>query len=66
MNADMKLAAARAIAACGRASTLGEKYIIPSVFNESVVPAVDEGAARVAYETGTARRRQRLNLSELP
>ncbi len=56
VNDDMKLAAARAIAACARASELGEEYVIPSVLNKSVVPAVAEAVARVAYETGTARR----------
>lgn len=33
-HAQNELAAARAIAACVRASELGEEYIIPSVFNK--------------------------------
>ncbi|MBI4637931.1 MAG: NAD-dependent malic enzyme [Candidatus Rokubacteria bacterium] len=66
VNDEMKLAAARALAACVSRSELSEEYIIPSVFNKSVVGAVAEGVARAAYETGTARRRRRLDLSGVP
>ncbi len=59
VNDEMKLAAARAIAGCVSRSELCEEYIIPSVFNKSVAPAVAEGVARAAYQTGTARRRRR-------
>ena len=59
----MKLAAARAIAGAVTKSELSEEYIIPSVFNKSVAPAVAEGVARAAAATGVARRRRRLDLS---
>jgi len=59
VNDDMKLAAARALAGCVARSELGEEYIIPSVFNRAVAPAVAEGVARAAHETSAARRRRR-------
>jgi len=63
VNDEMKLAAARALAACVARSELGEEYIIPSVFNKAVAPAVAEGVARAAWETGAARRRRRVDVS---
>ncbi|MCL6637613.1 MAG: NAD-dependent malic enzyme, partial [Alicyclobacillus sp.] len=39
INEEMKLAAARAIAACVPDDQLNEQYIVPSVFNENVVKA---------------------------
>lgn len=65
VNDEMKLAAARAIAACVTKSELSEEYIIPSVFNKSVAPAVAEEVARAASATGVARRRRRLDLSTI-
>jgi len=65
VNDEMKLAAARALAACVARSELGEEYIIPSVFNKAVAPAVAEGVARSAWETGTARRRRHFDVSHL-
>jgi len=58
----MKLAAARGIADCVAEEDLSEDYIIPSVFDRDVAPAVAqavieearrEGIARVSEETGT-------------
>ncbi|MEK7713830.1 MAG: NAD-dependent malic enzyme, partial [candidate division NC10 bacterium] len=63
VNDEMKLAAARALAACVGPSELGEEYIIPSVFNKHVAPAVAGGVASAAHETAVARRRRRLDLS---
>src|SRR5437870_3915024 len=63
VNDEMKLAAARALAACVSRSELCEEYIIPSVFNKSVAPAVAEGVARAAHDTATARRRRRQGLA---
>ena len=63
VNDEMKLAAARTLAACVSRSELGEEYIIPSVFNRGVAPAVAEGVARAAHETAAARRGRRLDLS---
>ena len=59
VNDEMKVAAARAIATCVSRSELSEEYIIPSVFNKNVAPAVAEGVARTAHATGVARRRRR-------
>jgi malate dehydrogenase (oxaloacetate-decarboxylating) len=55
--------AARALAACVRRSELSAEYIIPSVFNKSVAPAVATGVARAAWDTGSARRRRRYDVS---
>jgi malate dehydrogenase (oxaloacetate-decarboxylating) len=65
VNDEMKMAAARAIAACVARGELGDEYIIPSVFNKSVAPAVAEAVARAAHATGVARRRRRLDLSSV-
>ncbi len=65
VNDEMKLAAARALAACVARSELGEEYIIPSVFNKAVAPAVAEGVARAAWETGAARKRRHFDVSHL-
>jgi malate dehydrogenase (oxaloacetate-decarboxylating) len=65
VNDEMKVAAARALAACVTRGELSAEYIIPSVFNKSVAPAVAEGVARAAWETGIARRRRRFDVSEL-
>jgi malate dehydrogenase (oxaloacetate-decarboxylating) len=59
VNDEMKLAAARALAGCVGREELSAEYIIPSVFNKAVAPAVAEGVARAAVETGLARRRRR-------
>ncbi len=52
----MKLAAARAIAAVIPESDLGPEYIVPSVFNRAVAPAVSDAVAAAAIESGIARR----------
>jgi malate dehydrogenase (oxaloacetate-decarboxylating) len=54
----MKLAAAEAMAGVIPVEDLSEDYIIPSVFDERVAPAVAEAVANRAKETGTARRIQ--------
>ncbi|MCL6637269.1 MAG: NAD-dependent malic enzyme, partial [Alicyclobacillus sp.] len=56
INEEMKLAAARAIAACVPDDQLNEQYIVPSVFNENVVKAVSRAVAEAAFRTGVARR----------
>jgi malate dehydrogenase (oxaloacetate-decarboxylating) len=65
VNDDMKVAAARALAGCVSRSEVSAEYIIPSVFNKSVAPAVAEGVARAAWETGAAPRRRRFDVSAL-
>ena len=55
----MKLAAARAIAGVIPESDLGPEYIVPSVFNRAVAPAVADAVAAAAIESGIARRDRR-------
>jgi malate dehydrogenase (oxaloacetate-decarboxylating) len=52
---EMKMAAARAIAAIVPDDELREDYIIPSVFNREVAPAVAAAVAEEARRSGTAR-----------
>jgi malate dehydrogenase (oxaloacetate-decarboxylating) len=54
----MKLAAAEAIAAVVKPDELEPDYVIPSVFNRDVAPAVAEAVAEAAESSGVARRRQ--------
>jgi malate dehydrogenase (oxaloacetate-decarboxylating) len=58
INEEMKLAAAKAIAGVIPETDLSEDYIIPSVFDERVAPAVAEAVAETAKESGMARRIQ--------
>ena len=58
IDEDMKLAAANAMAEVIPEEDLSEDYIIPSVFDERVAPAVAEAVSEKARETGTARRIQ--------
>jgi malate dehydrogenase (oxaloacetate-decarboxylating) len=61
VNDEMKIAAAHAIASCVGRGELGPEYIIPSVFNKKVAPAVAREVARAAQKTGVARRRRRAD-----
>jgi malate dehydrogenase (oxaloacetate-decarboxylating) len=56
INEQMKLAAARAIADVIPEDTLSEDYVVPSVFDERVAPAVAETVAQAAKESGMTRR----------
>jgi malate dehydrogenase (oxaloacetate-decarboxylating) len=56
INEEMKKAAARAIAEAIPRDEVNEEYIIPSVFNKAVVPAVAQAVAEAALRTGVARR----------
>ncbi len=58
IDEEMKLAAAEAIAGVIPEDDLSEDYIIPSVFDERVAPAVAEAVSEQAKETGMARRIQ--------
>ena len=51
----MKLAAAEAIAAIVSDAELREDYIVPSVFNDAVAPAVAAAVAREATRVGAVR-----------
>ena len=61
VNDEMKIAAAHAIASCVGRGELGPEYIIPSVFNKKVAPAVAREVAKAAQKTGVARRRRRAD-----
>jgi len=52
---EMKLAAAHGIAGVVAAEDLSEDYIIPSVFDRDVAPAVAEAVIKEARESGIAR-----------
>ena len=56
INAEMEVAAAHAIADAIAVDELAADYIIPSVFNRSVAPAVAAAVAEEAQHTGVARR----------
>ena len=56
INEEMKLAAAYAIAAVIEPENLNPDYIIPSVFDSRVVPAVAEAVKKAAIETGVAEK----------
>ena len=52
----MKLAAGHAIAAAIPRDELGPEYVVPSVFNRTIAPAVAAAVAAAAEEAGVARR----------
>ncbi|MGN6378431.1 MAG: NAD-dependent malic enzyme [Gaiellales bacterium] len=60
INEDMNLAAARAIASVITDDELHEEYVIPSVFNKSVVEVVAAAVADAAVATGVARKSNTL------
>jgi malate dehydrogenase (oxaloacetate-decarboxylating) len=60
---EMKMAAARAIAEIVDESELREDYIIPSVFNRDVAPAVAAAVADEARTAGTALAGQRVGFA---
>ena len=47
-------------------SDLGPEYIVPSVFNRSVAPAVADAVAAAAIESGIARRDRASRQAEIP
>src|SRR5215471_2200306 len=56
IGSEMELAAAHAIAGSIGPDELSADYVIPSVFNRSVAPAVAAAVAEAAQESGAARR----------
>jgi len=56
INEPMKLAAAKAIASIVTDEELNEEYIIPSVFNDKVVPTVRKAVILEAINSGVARK----------
>jgi malate dehydrogenase (oxaloacetate-decarboxylating) len=61
---DMKMAAARAIAAIVPDDELREDYIIPSVFNRDVAPAVAAAVGEQARIAGTASGGQKVGYAQ--
>jgi malate dehydrogenase (oxaloacetate-decarboxylating) len=61
---EMKMAAARAIAAIVDDSELRDDYIIPSVFNRDVAPAVAAAVADEARASGTALAGQQVGFAQ--
>ena len=59
VNQAMKIAAAKAIASLVAQKELSEEYIIPSIFDTRVAPAVAAAVAKAAYQTRAARRTRR-------
>jgi malate dehydrogenase (oxaloacetate-decarboxylating) len=56
MTSGMRLAAAEALAGVIPPEEVNVEYIIPSVFNRQVVPAIAAAVARAAIDEGVARR----------
>jgi malate dehydrogenase (oxaloacetate-decarboxylating) len=56
IDPEMELAAARAIAGAISDDELSADYVIPSVFNRGVAPAVATAVAEAAQSSGSARR----------
>jgi malate dehydrogenase (oxaloacetate-decarboxylating) len=54
---EMELAAAHALAEVLDAAHLSADYVLPSVFDRTVAPAVAAAVSRAAEESGVARRR---------
>jgi malate dehydrogenase (oxaloacetate-decarboxylating) len=52
----MRLAAAQGLASVIAPDELSEEYIVPSIFNHDVVPAIAQAVARAAVQEGYARR----------
>jgi malate dehydrogenase (oxaloacetate-decarboxylating) len=63
IDEEMKVAAARAIADMVPETELREDYIIPSVFNRDVAPAVASAVADCARRSGTANAGQEVGFA---
>ena len=57
VTTEMELAAAHAIAAVIPPDELSPDYVVPSVFNRAVAPAVAKAVAEAAEQAGVARKR---------
>ncbi|HZC19662.1 MAG TPA: malic enzyme-like NAD(P)-binding protein, partial [Rubrobacteraceae bacterium] len=55
MNEEMKLAAAYALADVIPEEDLSEDYVIPSLFDERIVPTMAEAVEKAAHDSGVAR-----------
>jgi malate dehydrogenase (oxaloacetate-decarboxylating) len=61
INMEMKIAAAEAIASVISSKELCEEYIIPSVFNRKVSPAVAAAVVKAARKSAVARRQKKVS-----
>lgn len=57
INEEMKLAASAALAGLISDEQLNEEYILPSIFDKRVVPAVSKAVEEAAYKTQVAQKR---------
>jgi len=64
ITTDMESAAAHALAAIVKPEELAADYIVPSVFNRNVAPAVAAAVAAAAERSGVARRLRREHESD--
>ena len=64
ITTDMESAAAHALAAIVKPEELAADYIVPSVFNRDVAPAVAAAVAAAAERSGVARRLRREHESD--
>ncbi|MEF2627751.1 MAG: malic enzyme-like NAD(P)-binding protein, partial [Agathobaculum butyriciproducens] len=55
INEEMKLAAAKAIAACVSDEELNAEYIMPMAFDKKVIRSVADAVAQAARDSGVAR-----------
>ncbi len=55
VTSEMRIAAAKAIAALVKEDELADQYIIPGIFNRDVCPTVAAAVAKAAKESGAAR-----------
>lgn len=63
ISMEMNIAAAKAIASVIPEKELNEEYIIPSVFNKKVTPAVAGAVAKAARKSGMARREKNVSIA---
>jgi malate dehydrogenase (oxaloacetate-decarboxylating) len=66
MNEEMKLATARALAEVIPEEDLSEDYIIPSLFDERIVPTMAEAVEEAARDSGAARSPLEEDIVEAP
>ena len=66
MNEEMKLAAARALARVIPEEDLSEDYVIPSLFDERIVPTMAEAVEEAARDSGVARSPDEKDVIEAP
>jgi malate dehydrogenase (oxaloacetate-decarboxylating) len=66
MNEEMMLAAARALAEVIPEEDLSEDYVIPSVFDERIVPTMAEAVQKAARDSGVSRSPEEEDVMKAP